>query len=110
MQKWRVWLVQLPLVLVWTVAFLVAQRGDGRTLASAALRTGVYQTLRMMENFRSVAKPSALRTRVYQTLRMMEGFATDLKFRLRGPRPLQPKIVMVEIDEDAINQLGRWPW
>ncbi|HEX4462147.1 MAG TPA: adenylate/guanylate cyclase domain-containing protein [Polyangia bacterium] len=87
MNERRVWLVQLPLVLVWTVAFLIAQRGDARTLASAALRA-----------------------RVYPTLRMMEGFATDLKFRLRGPRPLAPKIVMVEIDEDAINQLGRWPW
>ncbi len=83
----RVWLVQLPLVLVWTLAFTIAQRGDERTLTSPLLRD-----------------------RVYRTLRMMEGFATDLKFRLRGPRPLTPKIVMVEIDEDAINQVGRWPW
>jgi adenylate cyclase len=87
MEKRRVWLVQLPLVLVWTLAFLIAQRGDERMLASAALRI-----------------------RVYPTLRMMEGFSTDVKFRLRGRRPLAPKIVMVEIDEDAINQIGRWPW
>ena len=87
MAKRRVWLVQLPLVLVWTLAFLIAQRGDERTLTSAALRS-----------------------RIYPTLRMMEGFSTDLKFRLRGRRPLGPKIVMVEIDEDAINQIGRWPW
>ncbi len=87
MGKRRVWLVQLPLVLVWTMAFLVAQRGDERTLTSQALRT-----------------------RIYPTLRMMEGFTTDLKFRLRGRRPLGPKIVMVEIDEDAIDQIGRWPW
>jgi len=87
MGKWRVWLVQLPLVLLWTLAFVVTQRGDDGALGSRLLRDGVYPALRRME-----------------------GFYTDLKFRWRGPRPLGPKIVMVEIDEDAIHQIGRWPW
>ena len=87
MGKWRVWLVQLPLVLLWTLAFAVTQRGDDGALSSRFLRG-----------------------RVYPALRRMEGFYTDLKFRWRGPRPLDPKIVMVEIDEDAIKQIGRWPW
>jgi adenylate cyclase len=87
MRKWRVWLVQLPLVLLWTLAFAVTQRGDDGVLSSRFLRS-----------------------RVYPTLRRMEGFYTDLKFRWRGSRPLDPKIVMVEIDENAIKQIGRWPW
>ncbi|MSP62254.1 MAG: CHASE2 domain-containing protein [Myxococcales bacterium] len=33
-----------------------------------------------------------------------------MKFRLRGARPVANKIVIVEIDDLAIEKLGRWPW
>jgi adenylate cyclase len=87
MQKRKIWLVQLPLIVLWTAAFLIARCGDDGTLGSHALRTGIYPTLRRME-----------------------GVATDLKFRLRGSRPPKQKIVIVEIDDRASELLGRWPW
>ena len=87
MNKPKVWLIQLPLILLWTLAFLVAQCGDDGLLSSDTLRTGVYPALRRME-----------------------GASTDWKFRLRGERPPQQKIVIVEIDDRAIEMVGRWPW
>ena len=83
----KVWLIQLPLIAVWTLAFLVARCGDDGMLSSETLRTGVYPMLRRME-----------------------GIATDWKFRLRGARPVKQKIVIVEIDDRAIEMFGRWPW
>lgn len=79
--------VQLPLILLWTLAFLIGERGGDGRLSSHVLRTSVYPSLRRIE-----------------------GLYTDLKFRLRGPRPVQQKIVIVEIDDRAVSELGRWPW
>ncbi len=85
--KLRVALLQLALVVLWTLAFFVTERGADGVLASRTLRT-----------------------RVYPTLRRMAGTYTDLKFRARGPRPPQQKIVIVEVDDRAVSELGRWPW
>jgi len=88
MEKRRLVLwVQLPLILLWTLAFLVGERGGQGRLPQRVLRTSVYPSLRRLE-----------------------GLYTDLRFRLRGPRPVQQKIVVVEIDERAVSELGRWPW
>ena len=43
-------------------------------------------------------------------LESIAGSFTDLKFHVRGKRPLDHKIVIVEIDEEALDQVGRWPW
>ncbi len=79
--------VQLPLIVLWTAAFLIARCGDDATLANRFLRTSVYPTLRRME-----------------------GAYTDLKFHARGARPVRNKIVIVEIDDRAVGTIGRWPW
>ena len=34
----------------------------------------------------------------------------DLLFKARGSRPVNPNIIVVEIDDRAINDFGRWPW
>lgn len=34
----------------------------------------------------------------------------DLFFRLRGAQPTDPSIVIVDIDEESLQALGRWPW
>lgn len=34
----------------------------------------------------------------------------DLRFQLRGPIPQRQDIVFVEMDQPAIETLGRWPW
>jgi len=83
----RLLLVQLPLIVAWTAMFLIAECGDEGTLANHTLRTSVYPTARRIE-----------------------GAYTDLKFRLRGARPVKQKIVIVEIDDPAVVVLGRWPW
>lgn len=39
-----------------------------------------------------------------------ELLASDLRFRLRGPRAAGPEVVIAAVDEKSIDQLGRWPW
>ncbi len=34
----------------------------------------------------------------------------DLLFRLRGPRPPDQRIVLIEVDEPSLQQLGAWPF
>jgi adenylate cyclase len=31
-------------------------------------------------------------------------------FRLRGPRPPNPQVLVVTIDEASLREIGRWPW
>ncbi len=83
----RLLLLQLPLIVVWVLTFLICECGDQGRLENRFLRTSIYPSLRRLEN-------------AY----------TDIKFRTRGPQPVQQKIVIVEIDDPAIGQLGRWPW
>jgi len=79
--------VQLPLIVLWTALFLVADCGDRGTLENDVLRSSVYPTLRRLE-----------------------GVYSDFKFRTRGARPVQNKIVVVEINDRAVADFGRWPW
>jgi adenylate cyclase len=34
----------------------------------------------------------------------------DQHFRLRGPRPANPQVAIVAIDEASVRAVGRWPW
>ncbi|MEO6774393.1 MAG: adenylate/guanylate cyclase domain-containing protein [Kofleriaceae bacterium] len=79
--------VQLPLIALWTLAFLVARCGDEGRLTSTFLRT-----------------------QLYPMTRHMEGAYTDLKFNVRGVRPVANKIVIIEIDDRAVREFSRWPW
>src|SRR5262245_22958177 len=79
--------VQLPLIVVWTSLFLIAECGDQGTLDNGFLRDSVYPTLRRLE-----------------------GAYSDFKFRTRGPRPTKQNIVIVEIDDAAVKEVARWPW
>lgn len=40
----------------------------------------------------------------------LENFTLDQRFRLRPPLATHPKIILVEIAEDSIESIGRWPW
>jgi adenylate cyclase len=40
----------------------------------------------------------------------VEEVAVDLLVRLRGERPVDPRIVVVDIDSASVDRLGRWPW
>ena len=43
-------------------------------------------------------------------LMRLEGVSLDLRFKLRGVRPVGQEIVIVAIDEPSIQEIGRWPW
>jgi adenylate cyclase len=45
-----------------------------------------------------------------QFLKIVEFNLYDVHFRLRGPRPPNPNIVIVSIDEASLARVGRWPW
>ena len=87
MRKNKLWLLQLPIILACTFAYLVIDIGvDGR-----------------IEN-------RFLREKVFTSLRRVSTVFSDVKFKLRGERPPKSDIVIVEVDSDSISQFGRWPW
>ena len=40
----------------------------------------------------------------------LESEILDLRFRSRPPRPHRVPVVIVEIDDASIAEIGRWPW
>lgn len=40
----------------------------------------------------------------------LEEVSLDLRFKLRGIRPVGQEVVIVGIDEQSIQEIGRWPW
>jgi adenylate cyclase len=40
----------------------------------------------------------------------LELLASDLRFRVRGPMAPGPEVVIAAIDEQSVDELGRWPW
>src|SRR4051812_23564334 len=85
--KNKIWLLQLPIVAVMTFAFWVTEAGVRGDLTNHFLRDSLFSNLRRFS-----------------------GMVTDMKFHLRGPQPPKNKIVIVEVDSDSIEVLGRWPW
>src|SRR4051812_4445544 len=47
---------------------------------------------------------------VLRTIQILEGKATDAQFRLRGPLPPHPDVVVLAVDEKSVQKYGRWPW
>jgi adenylate cyclase len=45
-----------------------------------------------------------------RAVQVAEGRLWDLRFRLRGPRPPNPGVVVVAIDEKSTQRWGLWPW
>src|SRR5712691_6047352 len=43
-------------------------------------------------------------------LHRLELLASDLRFRVRGPMVAGPEVVIAAIDEQSVDELGRWPW
>ncbi len=44
------------------------------------------------------------------TINILEKRFLDQMFLFRGTRPVSDKIVIVDVDEKSIGELGRWPW
>jgi len=43
------------------------------------------------------------------TLERLDIFFYDLRVRVQKPK-LDPRVVIVDIDEKSLNEIGRWPW
>jgi adenylate cyclase len=43
-------------------------------------------------------------------LHRLELLASDLRFRVRGTMTPGPEVVIAAIDEQSVDELGRWPW
>jgi len=46
----------------------------------------------------------------YRFIQQMELLAYDTRLRLFMPNTLDPRIVILDIDEKSLNAEGRWPW
>jgi len=46
----------------------------------------------------------------YRPVQQMELFAYDARLRLFMPRTLDPRVIILDIDEKSLNAEGRWPW
>ena len=46
----------------------------------------------------------------FRPVQQMELFAYDARLRLFMPRTLDPRVVILDIDEKSLNAEGRWPW
>ncbi|MGZ3699068.1 MAG: CHASE2 domain-containing protein, partial [Bdellovibrionota bacterium] len=83
----KLFLLQVPIILIFTFAFLVAEMGTQGRLDNAFLRA-----------------------RVYPVVSRVTAFFTDAKFKIRGPQAPKSKVVVVEVDSPSIETIGRWPW
>ena len=46
----------------------------------------------------------------FHSLDSLEMLCLDLRFQLRGVRPLPQGVVIVGVDEASLDAFGRWPW
>lgn len=46
----------------------------------------------------------------YDLLRRFELVTYDYRVMLRGPREADPRIAVIEISDDSVSKIGRWPW
>ncbi|HTL11441.1 MAG TPA: CHASE2 domain-containing protein, partial [Bdellovibrionota bacterium] len=85
--KKRLWLIHIPLIILFASAFVVTWKGELGSLDSAFLRDLVFPPLRSLN-----------------------GAFTNAKFKIRGPHKPTQKIVIIEADSESMTALGRWPW
>ncbi len=85
--KHKIWLFQIPLIILFAWAYWVHESGLHGKLQNTFLREWFYPKLV------SIA-----------------GTHTNGKFFVRGPEKPKNKIIVVEVDNDSIEQYGRWPW
>ena len=85
--KQKLWLFQLLLIFGFSACFVLIQQGELGNLQNPFLRE-----------------------KVYPSLRTITGTFTNWKFKLRGEQPPKSKVVIVDIDDESLLNIGRWPW
>jgi CHASE2 domain-containing sensor protein len=46
---------------------------------------------------------------VFSPFESLELFTYDLRFKLKKPAPVSPQVLIIEVADDAIENLGKWP-
>ncbi|MDM8560320.1 adenylate/guanylate cyclase domain-containing protein [Candidatus Parabeggiatoa sp. HSG14] len=46
----------------------------------------------------------------WDTINPLERKAYDIRLNLTMPQTLDPRIVIIDIDEQSLSEMGRWPW
>lgn len=112
--KNKLWLAQIPIIVVCSLAFFIMELGVDGTIDSQSLsRTGVVQMLpkNLYPEVAMSKMTRVLRDQVRPALMYVSNVFSDAKFRWRGRRNgKNENIVVVDIDEDSIVTKGRWPW
>ncbi len=73
-----------------------------------------FSALHFWADDNPVAPGAEMSTGVDQALlrgiAVMEGRITDIQFRLRGPIPVHPDVLVAVVDEPSAQKYGLWPW
>ncbi len=85
--KNKLWLVPIPIILLFSLFQITFDWGEQGKLHS---------------NF--------LRKEIYDYSKSINGIMTNIKFKIRGPQKPDPSIVIVAADDISVEKLGRWPW
>ena len=80
----------------------MSQTWLGKTKLIRSLGAGVAVGITATMMIISFAGPNLL-------LRL-ENASLDARFIMRGPIPADPAVVLVAIDEESVQEVGRWPW
>jgi adenylate cyclase len=83
-----------------------------RTSAGLALAIGLASCALHWATSAPIAGLSTRETGgpVHRFIQALEGRVADAQFRLRGPRPPSPEVVLLELDERGAQRWGLWPW
>src|SRR5919197_5979627 len=71
---------------------------------------GLLLTLMVLLLFWLDEAQQAQKPFVVAWLHRLELLAADLRFRVRGPTAPGPEVVIAAINEQSVDELGRWPW
>ncbi|MDH5581323.1 MAG: CHASE2 domain-containing protein, partial [Bdellovibrionales bacterium] len=85
--KNKLWVIQIPAIIFFSFLYLTLHWGLQGDLKSIFLRD-----------------------QVYPILSGISGKFTDMKFKIRGEESPKNKVIILAIDSDSIEQVGRWPW
>lgn len=48
--------------------------------------------------------------RLFSFLEFLDLKVSDLRFRVRGPAEISPRVALLTIDDRSLEEVGRWPW
>lgn len=80
------------------------------TIKRYALRTVISITILMFFILYASQNPSWRWEFIGNFIQGLENQAYDIRLKLTLPKTRDPRIVIVDIDEKSLKEMGRWPW